>query len=219
MRPQLLGLLGLCLLAGTALSAADFWTEKPYLQWSDKDAEKMMTGSPWATVMSVALPPNLPVASDGGGRGGRGGDGEGFAPDPRRIRLTISWRSARPVKQALVRTQVGLGGTPTAQQTTFLEQDEPYYVVGILGLPPQYVRPGGNTTVEAFLKRKGKDDIPVQQAGSQMSPGGTTLLLGFPRGEIMPEDAEVELFVKFDRLEIKKKFKLAEMMFDGKLEL
>lgn len=221
MRRHILGLLGLWLLAAAGVSAADFWTEKPFLQWSDKDTEKMMSGSPWAVVMSVALPPNLPVPSGdvGGGRGGgRGGD-DSFGPGPRRIRLTISWRSALPIKQALVRSQVGQGGTPTADQSTFLTQDEQFYVIGITGLPPQYIRPGADTTVEALLRRKNKADIPVQQAGSQPGAGGGILLLGFPRGEIMPEDAEIELVAKFDRLEIKRKFKLAAMMFEGKLEL
>ena len=220
MRRYLLGLLGVSLLACTTLSAADFWTEKPYLQWSDKDTEKMMTGSPWAALMSVALPPSLPVPSEGGGgRGGRGGGDDNFGAGPRRIRITISWRSALPFKQALVRSQVGQGGTPTAEQTTFLAQDEQFYVVGVLGLPPQYVRPGGNTTVEAFLRRKGKEDIEVQQAGSQAGARGAILLLGFPRGAIMPEDDEVELVAKVGELEFKRKFKLADMMFGGKLEL
>jgi hypothetical protein len=221
MRRHLLGLLGLWLLAASGLSASDFWTEKPFLQWSDKDAEKMISGSPWAVVSSVALPPTLPSPSGdvGGGRGGGRGD-DSFGPGARRIRLTISWRSALPVKQALVRTQVGQGGTPTADQSTFLSQSEQFYVIGIVGLPPQYVRPGASTTVEAFLRRKDKADIPVQQAGSQPGAGGSsTLLLGFPRGDITPEDVEVELVAKFDRLEVKRKFKLAEMMFEGKLAL
>ena len=38
---------GFFLLFGFGLVAADFW-QKPYTQWSDKDAAKMMTNSPWA---------------------------------------------------------------------------------------------------------------------------------------------------------------------------
>jgi hypothetical protein len=210
--------LGLWLLATASLAAADFWTEKPFAQWSDKDVEKMMTDSPWAAIVGVALPPSLPTPSgDVGGRG-RGGD-DSFGPAARRIRITISWRSALPVKQALVRRQVGLGGTPTPEHDAFLSQAEKLYVIAISGLPGQYVSPGRETIVEAFLRRKDQPDIPVEQAASQPGPGGAVLLLGFPRGEIAAEDNEVELVAKFDRLEFRRKFKLKEMVFSGQLEL
>ena len=79
------------------LTAADFWTAKPYTEWSDKELQKLMTDSPWAkttTVTPIVLPPaggnNLPQAtnlSTGGGgggaasnaatAGGKGGSGKG----------------------------------------------------------------------------------------------------------------------------------------------
>jgi hypothetical protein len=40
--------IGSWLLAGVALIAADFWEERPFTEWSDKDVEKMLTDSPWA---------------------------------------------------------------------------------------------------------------------------------------------------------------------------
>jgi len=45
------------LLLGTGLSAAAVWEAKPFLQWTDKEAEKVMTDSPWAVTIGVALPP------------------------------------------------------------------------------------------------------------------------------------------------------------------
>ena len=45
---------GLLLLFGCVLVAADFW-QKPYTEWSDKDAAKMMNSSPWAKSASVAM--------------------------------------------------------------------------------------------------------------------------------------------------------------------
>ena len=47
----------------------------------------------------------------------------------------------------------------------------------------------------------------------------TILLIGFPRGDISASDDEVEFVAKVAALEFKRKFKLAEMMFEGKLEL
>ena len=232
MRRHVLGLLGLWFLAGAALSAADFWNEKPFLEWSNGDAEKMTTDSPWATVVAVALPPKLSVPSDAGGPGGGGpggggpggggpgggGGGQGFGPDPTRIKITISWRSALPVKQAVLRTQVGRRGTPTPEQLAALSQPEAFYVIGLAGLPP--VRPSG-TRFEAFLRRKNKPDIVAQQAGMQTGrgTGSGLVLVRFPRGDISAEDIEVDFFARVDRLEFGRKFKLADMMFGGKLEL
>ena len=52
---------GLLLLFGFGLLAAEFW-QKPYTEWSEKDAAKMMTNSPWAKSASVSM------SGPGGGR-------------------------------------------------------------------------------------------------------------------------------------------------------
>lgn len=211
-------LAGLCLsiLATAGLAAAEFWETKPFLEWSDKEAEKLMTGSPWAAVIGTALPPPLPVASDGGGGGGRGGgDDNSFGPGPRRIQVGLSWRSALPVRQALVRAQVGQRGSLTADQQAFLAREGPY-VIAVSSLPAQYSR----GQIEAFLRRKGKPPIPVAEAASQKTATGPVLLIGFLRTDpIVLEDGDVEFTFKADRFELKKKFTLKNMVFGGKLEL
>lgn len=210
--------IGVGVLMGSTVRTADFWIEKPFLEWSNGDVERMTTASPWAATVTVALPPGRPTPSaDASGRGGRGGGDEGFGPLPTRIRVTISWRSALPVKQAVVRAHVGPRGTPNDAHNEFLSQPGPYYVVGLSGLPPQYLR--GDITVNAFLRLKNKADIAANQAAPPQ-PGNTTILLiGFPRGDISASDDEVEFVAKVATLEFKRKFKLAEMMFEGKLEL
>ncbi len=215
--------LGTYIGGGVAIAAADFWAVRPFTEWTDKEARSIIEGSPWAAIISVALPPAGPVPSGdiaGGGRGGgRGGD-DSFGPGPRRVRVNISWRSALPVKQALVRTQLKPGGVPSADNLAFLAQAEQYYVIAVQGLPPQYVRPGDGAIVESFLRRSGKPPIAAQQAGSQASAGGATLLIGFPRTEaITVEDGDVEFLAKFDGLEVKRKFKLKDMLFGGTLAL
>jgi hypothetical protein len=213
---HVIALIGVGVLMGATVRAADFWIEKPFLEWSNGDVEKMTTASPWATTVTVALPPGSPRPSgDVGGRGGRGGD-EGFGPLPTRIRVTISWRSALPVKQAVVRAQVGQRGTPNDTHQTFLSRAERDYVVGLSGLPPQYLR---DITVDAFLRRRNKADIAANQAAPSQPGNAAILLIGFPRGDISASDGEVEFIAKVATLEFKRKFKLSEMMFGGKLEL
>jgi len=46
----LLGLL--CLLR---LSAKDFWEEKPFTQWTEKQAQKILSDSPWGKTQVITL--------------------------------------------------------------------------------------------------------------------------------------------------------------------
>jgi hypothetical protein len=73
--------------AALALWAAEVWQAKPYTDWVDKDIQKIMTDSPWAKKVSVALPmPGFsgggptPPSTGGGGGGKGGGGGRGGGP-------------------------------------------------------------------------------------------------------------------------------------------
>jgi hypothetical protein len=214
-------------LAVSAASAAEFWAIKPFLEWSDREAERMLNDSPWTGLVAVALPNRRPVPTDdgGGGRGGggRGGGEQGFGPAPARVRITISWRSALPLKQALVRQQVGQRGTVPPEAQTFLDTADEHYVIGLQGLPPQYSTPGRGReiAVTAFLKRDGQAPIPVQQATPLISRDGLIMLLRFPKADpITLADEHVELEAKFADLQpIKKKFKLKDLVYAGRLAL
>jgi hypothetical protein len=220
MQRRALGRLSVWLVACACLTAAEFWEEKPFLEWSNGQTEKMMTDSPWAAVVTVALPPQLPGAGAGGGGGGRGGGDDISFGQVRRIPIGVSWRSALPVRQALVRSQVGQRGVVSAEHQGFLSSENPSYIVALSGLPMQYTRPGGGATIEAFLRRDGKPPIPAQQGGMEKAPGGVVLLIAFPKTDpIALENGDVEFVAKLDRLEIKKKFKLKDMVFGGKLDL
>ena len=205
------------------VAASDFWTVKPYTAWTEKEARTVMEDSPWAVLVSAPLPPAgpVPTADATSGRGGGGGGrGDDFGPGVRRVRVTISWRSALPIKQAITRAQMGTTETPSAEALAFLERQEQFYVVGLAGLPPQYASPGAGTTVEAFLRRNGKSPIPAQQAGAQPGRGPATLLIAFSRTDpIVLEDGEVEFTAKFGAFEVKRKFKLKDMVFGGQLAL
>ena len=220
-----IGLTSLWLVVCAPLTAAEFWETKPFLQWSDKEVQKLMEDSPWTGLVSVPLPPSTPVPSidaGPGGRGGGGGDDKGFGPAPLRIRVTVSWRSALPLRQAAVRSQVGQGGTVSPQSLESLARDDEFYVVGFQGLPQRSMRPGpgGALTVESFLRRSGKPPIPAAQATTQQQNGGPLLLIAFPRTDpITLDDGDVEVAFKLEQIEVKKKFKLKDMVFGGKLAL
>jgi len=66
----------LIVLAATALAlfAEDFWAKKPYTDWSERDAAKLLTNSPWSHEVVVVVGGAL-GGSTGGGRGGHGSTG------------------------------------------------------------------------------------------------------------------------------------------------
>lgn len=78
--------------------AADFWTSKPYTKWSQSDAVKMLTDSPWAKTTTLSMG----VQSQS--RRGRSGVPEIDETQARPIiRYAVSLRSALPVRQASLR--------------------------------------------------------------------------------------------------------------------
>ncbi|HEY7336021.1 MAG TPA: hypothetical protein VH639_14125 [Bryobacteraceae bacterium] len=73
-------LLPLLFIAALALWAADFWQAKPFTSWDQKEVQKILTDSPWARKLTVAMPGfggggggNPGGGGGGGGKGGRGG--------------------------------------------------------------------------------------------------------------------------------------------------
>jgi len=223
---RILSIICLWILVCAALAAADFWESKPFSEWSEKEATKLLTDSPWAVLMAIPLPNRGPVPTEdagGGGRGGGGGGrggGEGFGPAAQRVRITISWRSAIPMKQAAARQQAGKEGTIAPDVQEALTRDDETYVVAVQGLPPQYTRTGPNTVLEAFLRREGKPPIGAIKAGVQVTRGGSLLMIAFPRTDpIALSDGDVEFDVKIGQLDFKKKFKLKEMVYKGQLTL
>jgi hypothetical protein len=221
-----LSIVGLWIVACAALAAADFWESKPFVEWSDKEVSRMLADSPWARLVAIPLPNRGPVATDdgggGGGRGGggRGGGGEGFGPGPQRVRITISWRSAIPMKQATARQQSGKDGIIAPEVQEALGREEDTYTIVVQGLPPQYARTGPNSSLEAFLRRDGKPAIGAVRAGAQMTRGGSLLAISFPRTDpITLSDGDVEFDVKIGQLHFKEKFKLKEMVYKGQLTL
>jgi hypothetical protein len=65
---RILFIFTLVIIASAALAAAEFWEAKPFLQWSDREVEKVLTDSPWTALVAIPLPNRGPVPSaDAGG--------------------------------------------------------------------------------------------------------------------------------------------------------
>ena len=230
-------------LSAVSVCAADFWDTKPFETWSDKEVQQLLTDSPWSRSVQVVL--NVvgrgtalgesegaggrgrgaggdAGADAGGGRGGggRGGGGTGFVTAVPQLKLRIAWRSAMPMKQALVRSQLGAApGIPEAFQQ-FLDRPEPQYIVSIEGLPARYAPALEAMKGNAVLKRGNRTSIACAALEVQQVATGVVVAFGFPKDDpISASDKDVEFFTKLGQYEIKKKFSLKDMTFHGQLEL
>ena len=182
-----------------------------------------------------------PGGSGGGGGGYGGGRGGGFSPS---LNLTIRWYSALPIKQALATHRYG----SEAEADETLKVEETHYTIGISGVSGALFRGDRNFSKpeagsdpwqaiservksESILKLSGRE--PIQAAEIQVRDAPeldvvdarqmgqrAEILLMFPRSQaITLDDKQVEFVTMLGERKLKKKFKLKEMVYNGKLEL
>ena len=207
--------------------AGDFWENKQFIEWSEKDVEKMMNKSPWSKKVTLALSIGRSGGGIGGGsRGGIAGRSRGGIAGRSRapvLQLTISWRSALPIKQAIVKARMGESTELPVGATQFLDQQEEFYVVEVSGFPTRMGRMLENSSATVIagtvLKRKDQS-ITVNNFRAEERGESTDLFFFFPRtANITLEDKTIEFVMKLGRREMKKKFKLKDMVVNGNLEL
>ncbi len=231
---------GLFLLFAFGLAAANFW-QKPYTEWSDKDTTKMMTDSPWAKSASVSMggpgggaPPAAPPGGGGFGRGApggpQGGGGAEFGPGAQgsgapTLDVVARWQSALPIRQAFVRLKFGAEADKSAEAGKLLAQEERPYEIVLSGPMGAFLggKPGDAAKAlseVSFLSSKRTGEIKAVEI--QVGKPGKTMdvVFAFPRS--MPftaDDKEVEFTTKLGTSTVKYKFKLKDMVVNGKLEM
>ena len=221
--------------------AEDFWKTKPYTEWTEKELKKMLTNSPWAKEVAAGMQPSGAgggMSKGGGGRkGGGGGGGEmggggeaggggmgggGGAPA---IMAKIRWQTALPVKQALVKMKFGAEAAASTQAQQLLTSADDVYLIVVEGLPQRMAQMGGarlqeNLKKSTMLKRGDKAPILPTQIEVGVADKMVLVYYAFPKTDaIVLEDKDVEFISKVGPMEFKKKFKLADMVMDGKLTL
>ncbi|MGH9595082.1 MAG: hypothetical protein ACRD5L_18465, partial [Bryobacteraceae bacterium] len=106
-----------------------------------------------------------------------------------------------------------------------IERKEDVYALLLAGLPGNLAQAAqGDKKAELLalttLEVKGKE--PVKPVDLQINPAGrnVNLYFFFPRTtSFTADDKEMEFSTKFDKTAIKHKFKLKDMVFNGKLEM
>jgi len=207
----------------------EFWTTKPYTEWTQKDVDKLLKDSPWVKTIPLSQAPDL--ALQGGGRGGRGGEGEsggggagseGYRAWPK---LVITWYS-RPVREAVARRiQLSNPSAPKEQIDQLLNRPESsFYDLLIVGWSPgrnpnavQALREG------TYLQKKNKEKLPLKDTLMPQKRGDPVVLRFAREADGKPvltlDDKEVQLVLKMGDNTIRTTFKLSDMVVNRRLEL
>ena len=122
-----------------------------------------------------------------------------------------------------MRGRFGNEAHTAAEAKQFLQRRETHYVVSVSGFSGRMARMLQNTDrlkQTASLKRKNKEPIRPEVVEMQNQEESVTLYVAFPRtDQIVLEDKNVEFEMKLGPMTVRRKFKLKDMLFDGKLEL
>ncbi|MEO8658187.1 MAG: hypothetical protein ABI693_06940 [Bryobacteraceae bacterium] len=233
----------LCSLPIVFLAAQDLsWKGKPPSQWTEAEAQSILSDSPWSKETSPAIDrtANGRRSSGGMGRvgvgmggmggprmGGRGGgmgrnpsqtdpgaDGSGTSRTPA-PNVTVRWESALPVQEAHLK--LADSNAPSI--------DEASYTIAVTGLPRRLIN-GDDKDIEKHLKsagelkRAGKKTIHSTEAEVIEKDSGPVILFKFPRSaEIVKNDGAVEFTATIGSAKLAQSFSLLDMLFNGKLEL
>jgi hypothetical protein len=220
------------------IAAEPVWKSQPIANWTEEDAHQILEHSPWAKVVvaGVARRQSEDERREGGNMGqpnGVGYDGVNdekrglpnignpFAidktPPPKRpqIRLLVRWESALPIRAAEVKAR-------EAQPPTLSDDG---YSIAVYGVPASYAK-GDPTSLGkplkemAALRREGKKDVQPSSVEVFQLDNSVVVVYLFPlSAEISKKDDIVEFRALIGRLQVSQHFLVAEMQFQGKLEL
>ena len=221
--------------------------EKPWTEWTKKDAEKVLNDSPWAQTqtetdtseMFFREQPTPDTRTGGTGGGGAARDERGSVNQATEVKYRIRFFSARPVRRALARLALLNMGKPDAEAVerlrTFAEMQSNEKIIVSVSFESRDQRFSGpvmQTFVSAtagtlknntYLERRDGKRVFVEQ---YVPPGreGYGALFVFPRlvsegPVITPDGGEVRFVTEMsNKIKLDMKFKIAEMVQDGRLE-
>ncbi|HPQ17254.1 MAG TPA: hypothetical protein PLP04_18635 [Bryobacteraceae bacterium] len=230
--------------AAATLYGADFWEKKKFTEWNEKEVRRMLTDSPWAHSYEImGGGGGFAPGGGGGGRAGgrRGGGGGGFSAEsgieggggegggsmgggPARPIAVLQFRilSALPVKQAIARVRFGTE-VESPDAVKLLSRQETAYIVSITGLPARMLEGADAASLKNTTQLKVKNKPAAYPRDLQIQKNGPMIdvYAFFSREDtpIVVEDKEFEVIFKIPNREIKRTFKLKDMVYNGKLEI
>jgi len=222
--------------AAVLIGAEGAWKIKPSAQWTEQDARQVLTASPWARQVTAGIARRLSedelrAAGQMGQPTGVGYDGvDPKNSGPKRpgdllsgrqgvrstvLTLRLRWESALPVRIAEFKAR--------EMEPPTLEGDG--YRLAVYGVPggpfkgdPQQL--GEPLKKDAALKREGKSDVKPLRVEVFQREDGLVVVYLFPMSaELSRNDGLVTFDAHIGRIVVRQSFDLAEMEFQGKIEL
>jgi hypothetical protein len=216
----------MCLALGAAAVAGATgrskpWESKPIAEWSQRDVEAILTDSPWARAVTALTRSSSPVSGFPNRLENPNAQGSEHADDHSTIQYLIRWDSAKPVREALARTQRH-GPIYAAVSPDAAEQ---YYILTVIILRPEPVDAGdfdvnenqrNRITTLSMLRRAGHAELhPCKVVGKR---GDVLYKLSFLKADpIMPRDGSIEFVTRAVPAPLSRVFPLNEMVFQGEL--
>lgn len=233
--------------------------DKPWTEWTEKDATKVLTDSAWSQTQKE-LTDSAPssgtsgsavttaaenrssanaVMSDSAIKASESGQNIGQKNVSLTMNYYVSFLTAKPVRQAFVRIiELKTPNTPpekVAERRTFVDRDFSDYVVVTLKMegsdkkkldPAKQLLSGADVKTlkdTTYLERKDGKRLTLMdyRAPSPESFGAARFI--FPRtldGKpfIDSDSGEVRVYIELGKTKVIRRFKVADMMYDGKLE-
>jgi hypothetical protein len=221
----------------------DFWDEKSFTQWSEQEAMKILSESPWArtqTVMAGVLGggqqqsnssriKDIPRVQSPGSNSGAALSQAGVsfgAGDS--VPLFVRWHSSARIRQALGRLGQLQQNVPEAEVRKFAEAPMEDYQIAVTG---PLVDAFNQLSLASFQektfltsKKNKAKKIALKKYEAPKDRQDGVAMFSFPRlldgkPALNPEDDEVEFVAQANKINLKASFKLAKMMNDGKPDL
>ncbi len=133
--------------------------------------------------------------------------------------LTVVWASATPVRLAILKLRSG-SNPPAETQIANARKTNEFYVIAVSGLPASDSDPK-TLSNKAFLTVKGKPQEKAAESSYRKIGASDVYFFRFRREAfpITAADKEVEFKVSVGSVEVKRKFALRDMQYEGNLAL
>jgi hypothetical protein len=231
-------------LAGLSASAQ---TAKPWTEWSKKDAEKILNDSAWGQTQTTggdsssastsAITKTEGAGNEAIGRSGESGATMGGGAKP--VNFHARFLTAKPVREALARivtlSQPNAGKELTDQLQGFIDHDIGNYLVVALIADSSDAKLANMTMValgkvdkdtlknKVYLERKDGKRLELVDYKPPINDNMGAKFVFERTLDGQPFLAPDSEFVRFvvdssEKMKINLKFKVAAMMYDGKLE-
>jgi hypothetical protein len=223
---------------------------KPWTEWSDKDALKMLTDSAWAQTQTELS--DTSQSSSGSAitraaenkrdldtsKSGESGESLGRSSSALSVKYFVSFLTAKPIRQAFIRMieiqRPEMPSEKVAELRTFVDRDFGEYVVVTVKLDGSDQKRLGPARQEiatadaellkttSYLERKDGKRVSLMEFRAPAQDGMGAKFV-FPRlldGKpfLDANSGDVRVFIQVGKTKLNRRFKVTDMMYEGKLE-